>query len=183
MLQKIKHKFIWIITVIFYLLGDAHADYCTNRNQLNSPFYVWILTSFNNFFLVLNSSINFVVYCFVGRRFRNTLISFFKKPSSNAKNLAPHTQDGITQSKMQSLGGLSSDLYPTNSRKPSCTYSPHSIRLPEIIEDSNMKTEQEKKVSKVITGNKLVVNTDELASLSSSDTITQHHKNRATFIW
>ena len=166
----------------FCLLGDAHADYCTNRNQLNSPFYVWILTSFNNFFLVMNSSINFVVYCFVGRRFRNTLISFFKKPSSNSKHLPLNTQDGITQSKMQTLGGLSSDLYPTNSRKPSYANSPTSTTLPQIIEDSNIKTEQEINASKVTTGNRLVVNTDELVSLSSSDATTQHHKNRATFI-
>ena len=83
---------------------------------------------------------------------------------------------------MQSLGGLSSDLYPANSRKPSCAYSPASTTLHQITEDSNIKTEQESKASKVITGNSLVVNTDELASLSSSDAKTQHHKNKATFI-
>jgi hypothetical protein len=38
---------------------------------------VWILTSFNVFCLVLNSSINFVVYCMVGLSFRTTLISLF----------------------------------------------------------------------------------------------------------
>ena len=130
----------------------------------------------------MNSSINFVVYCFVGRRFRNTLISFFTKPSSNPKHTGI-TQDGITQAKIQSLGGLSSDLYPNNSRRTSCLNSPNPfLTLPaQIIEDSNTKTE-ERRISKVIAGNSLMVNTDELASLSSSDTTTQRHKNKATFI-
>ena len=90
--------------VLFLFLGDAHAEYCTERGQLNSPFYVWILTSFNNFFLVLNSSINFVVYCFVGRRFRNTLISLFRKsPSGGKSSNALATQDGLTQTRMNQI--------------------------------------------------------------------------------
>ena len=84
----------------------------------------------------------------------------------------------------QSLGGLSSDLYPNNPRKTSCTYSPTTSKtLPQIVKDSNIQTEEaQSRVSKVITGNRLVVDTDELTALSSSATTTHHHKNKATFI-
>ena len=51
-------------------------------DRFPSPVIVWILTSFNNFCLVLNSSINFVVYCLVGRSFRNTLVKIFDVRSS-----------------------------------------------------------------------------------------------------
>ena len=37
------------------------------------------LDSVNNFFLVLNSSINFVIYCLTGRTFRMTLIRLFTR--------------------------------------------------------------------------------------------------------
>ena len=129
---------------ILQLSGDAHADYCMAKNKLNSPFYVWILTSFNNFFLVFNSSINFVVYCFVGRRFRNTLVSFFKKTSSNSKNIGFHTQDGTTpQAKCVTYCGTSLDLQ-SQSRKHSLANS-HitSVTLPQII---NKSTNTEKRM-------------------------------------
>merc|ERR1712156_167338 len=55
-------------------MGSEHFLYCHNRGQLHSPYAVYILTSFNNLCLVLNSSINFVVYCMAGRSFRTTLL-------------------------------------------------------------------------------------------------------------
>ena len=59
---------------------------------------------------MLNSSINFVVYCFVGKRFRNTLISFFKgKSTSSSKYIIPTTNDAILQGRVQSYGGLTID--------------------------------------------------------------------------
>lgn len=60
------------------ILGGQHFEYCMNRGRFPSPVAVWIMTSFNNVFLVLNSSINFVVYCLVGRSFRMTLIDLFR---------------------------------------------------------------------------------------------------------
>ena len=54
--------------------GSDHLQYCHDRGRFHSPFFVYILTSFNNLCLVMNSSINFVVYCMAGRSFRNTLI-------------------------------------------------------------------------------------------------------------
>lgn len=59
-------------------LEDEHFAYCKELDMLNTPFSVLIMTTFSNFCLVLNSSINFVVYCMVGRRFRRTLVSFFR---------------------------------------------------------------------------------------------------------
>ena len=165
--------------VLFLFLGDAHAEYCTERGQLNSPFYVWILTSFNNFFLVLNSSINFVVYCFVGRRFRNTLISFFRKhPSGGKSSNILATQDGLTQTRMnQSYGGLSADLYPANSpRHSGANTSSITSSLPQIRED--MKVNDQIDTSK----NSLVVNKEELVASLSTSNKTQNHNNKATLI-
>ena len=54
-------------------MNSLHNQFCLNQNRFSSPFAFWILTSFNNFLLVFNSSINFVVYCLVGRRFRAEL--------------------------------------------------------------------------------------------------------------
>ena len=49
--------------------------YCRDRGRFHSPYIVYILTCFNTLCLVLNSSINFVVYCMAGRSFRSTLVS------------------------------------------------------------------------------------------------------------
>lgn len=66
------------------ILGGRHNEYCLERGYFPSPVAVWILTSFNNFFLVFNSSINFVVYCLMGRSFRNTLVDMFRIRSTDS---------------------------------------------------------------------------------------------------
>ena len=58
---------------------SEHFKYCQHRDRFHSPYIVYILTCFNTFCLVLNSSINFVVYCMAGRSFRTTLIALFCK--------------------------------------------------------------------------------------------------------
>ncbi len=61
------------------IMGGRHYEYCRQRGLFASPFSVWILTSCNQLSLVVNSSINFVVYCFVGRSFRKTLFGLFAR--------------------------------------------------------------------------------------------------------
>ncbi len=61
------------------IMGSRHYEYCSSRGLFASPFSVWILTSCNQLSLVVNSSINFVVYCFVGRSFRRTLFGLFRR--------------------------------------------------------------------------------------------------------
>ena len=149
-------------------VGDAHADYCMDRDQLNSPFYVWVLTSFNNFFLVFNSSINFVVYCFVGKRFRNTLISFFRKPSTNVKTITqlPSTQEGTApQTRLHSLRATSLDQCPPSSRKHSFVTS--GLSLPQINEGT--VTSDSKSTQKSAHGNFLLINNKEMVLFASSD--------------
>ena len=63
-----------------------HSRYCEEQGLFYTPFSVYILTCFNNFCLVLNSSINFVVYCMVGRRFRSTLVGLFRGRSGSARS-------------------------------------------------------------------------------------------------
>ena len=55
-------------------IGSEHFLYCHDRGRFHSPYAFYLLTSFNNLCLVLNSSINFVVYCMAGKRFRATLV-------------------------------------------------------------------------------------------------------------
>ena len=152
--------------------GDAHADYCMHRDQLNSPFYVWVLTSFNNFFLVVNSSINFVVYCFVGRGFRNTLIGLFKKSSSNAKyitHLTATASEVSTQGRMQSL-----DSGPSSFRRPSFVRSLQQIN--ELTYNENNSSKPKSAVS-----SPLKIHSLEISILSSSDD-SRFHKQSASFV-
>ena len=57
----------------------------------------WLLDSLVRYLLMLNSSINFLIYCFVGSNFRNTLFSLCKKSMTwsykiflNSKMLSNH---------------------------------------------------------------------------------------------
>ena len=74
--------------------------YCHDRGRFHSPYAVYILTSFNNLCLVLNSSINFVVYCMAGRSFRRTLIDLLCR--------ACKTKRGPGRGRPQQWGGTTS---------------------------------------------------------------------------
>ena len=50
-----------------------HYDYCLSKNRLNFPATFLVLINFINLFLVLNSSINFIIYCAVRKAFRTTI--------------------------------------------------------------------------------------------------------------
>jgi len=67
----------------FVLLSEATRQewshqYCKEHNLLPYPVAVYVFRDLRNFFITLNSSINFVIYCLVGRKFREQFLSLFK---------------------------------------------------------------------------------------------------------
>lgn len=66
-----------------------HYNFCMNRPipRLNYPVEFVILSSFNNLFLVLNSSINFIVYCAVRKTFRKTIFRILRCQSRNVNSV------------------------------------------------------------------------------------------------
>ena len=120
-----------------------------------------------------------MVYCFVGRRFRNTLISFFRKsPSTGKCNNAMVSQDQLTQTRINpSTEGLSMDLYPGASpRFSGANTGSRATPLPQIMEDLKGYDENNS------TRKYIMVNKEDLvASLSTSDK-NLSHKSKTTYI-
>ncbi len=52
------------------------------------PFYTFILHNLNYFFLVCNSSVNFLVYCFVGRDFKARLAKLARDSCQRCAKIA-----------------------------------------------------------------------------------------------
>ena len=46
---------------------------CTQAGRYPVPAFWFCVADLNNVFIVLNSSLNFYIYCFVGKRFRAEL--------------------------------------------------------------------------------------------------------------
>ena len=61
---------------------------CVNDGivQKEIPSWLWPLTAINHMCLVLNSSINFLLYCWLGSKFRHNLIKEFNKLISRDKH-------------------------------------------------------------------------------------------------
>ena len=55
-----------------------HYNYCSNLGRHNLPTVFFMLISFNNLFLVINSSINFIIYCAVRKSFRHNIIRILR---------------------------------------------------------------------------------------------------------
>ncbi len=55
-----------------------HFLSCEQRGQHHVPVAIYFLAYSHYFFLVLNSSINFIIYCAMGRQFRKQLKSMLK---------------------------------------------------------------------------------------------------------
>ena len=58
----------------FFLIGD-------NEDRYHVPVAIYFLTFTHHLFLVLNSSINFIIYCLMGRQFREQLKNMLTKSS------------------------------------------------------------------------------------------------------
>jgi hypothetical protein len=54
-----------------------HFTYCARIGRYSVPVSFFLLLTANDFFLVFNSSVNFVIYCCVGKEFRYRVIRLF----------------------------------------------------------------------------------------------------------
>jgi len=59
-----------------------HFETCFKLGRYHVPASIYVLTNIHHVFLVLNSSINFIIYCCVGKEFRRKLVALFCKKSS-----------------------------------------------------------------------------------------------------
>ncbi|QQP40973.1 Hypothetical protein FKW44_015207, partial [Caligus rogercresseyi] len=57
-----------------------HYLFCSQQKKLHVPLLFIILNSFNNLFLIINSSVNFIIYCAVRKSFRKSFYSILKIP-------------------------------------------------------------------------------------------------------
>eukprot|EP00094_Tigriopus_californicus_P012981 TCALIF_12552-PA protein Name:"Similar to FR FMRFamide receptor (Drosophila melanogaster)" AED:0.26 eAED:0.26 QI:0/0.33/0.14/0.57/1/1/7/0/759 len=60
------------------LTMDKHT-FCTNASQFSVPVFLYVLHSLSNLLVVLNSSVNFIVYCLVEESFRQELKNLLKR--------------------------------------------------------------------------------------------------------
>ena len=65
---------LWIYTLALptkTLLN--HYNYCHAQGKYHIPVAIYYFTQLHHLFLVINSSVNFVIYCIMGRQFRKQL--------------------------------------------------------------------------------------------------------------
>ena len=82
-----------------FLAPNNHLEesftYCYEQGKYHIPVALYILHNCHHLFLVINSSVNFVIYCFVAQEFRGKLYQLVRKtwlkirgtgPSSNTNS-------------------------------------------------------------------------------------------------
>ena len=74
-----------------------HYKYCNSLGRYHVPVAIYFLTHTHHLFLVINSSINFVIYCFMGRQFRKKLKKIVKNLWKSVKNLKHHLRHQSNQ--------------------------------------------------------------------------------------
>ena len=65
-------------TLLYDQNTKDHYNFCNGQGRLNYPATFMVLISLNNLFLVVNSSINFIVYCAVRKTFRHTIFKIIR---------------------------------------------------------------------------------------------------------
>lgn len=65
--------------VIFALGHEVHFHFCNQKGRLHVPALFSILANFNHLLLVVNSSVNVLIYYCCGERFRKGLLRLFNK--------------------------------------------------------------------------------------------------------
>ncbi|CAB4068014.1 unnamed protein product [Lepeophtheirus salmonis] len=66
-----------------------HYLFCVEQSKLHVPLVFIILNSFNNLFLIINSSVNFIIYCAVRKSFRKSFYKILKVPFQCCFKLRP----------------------------------------------------------------------------------------------
>ena len=67
-------------TLHSYQSTKEHFLFCQRMNYLPYPVTFLILIQLNHLFVVLNSSINFIIYCAVRKSFRQRIWTILKRP-------------------------------------------------------------------------------------------------------
>ena len=82
----------------------------SNQKDFRLPLYIKILLHVSHLASILNSSINFIIYCFVGGRFRNEMMKMmanrFSKPPTDYQKIAAMFRTPL----MSNSSGTSVDL-------------------------------------------------------------------------
>ena len=73
--------FLRLFLQCYHHIAANNYRECVNNGvkQKEIPYWLWPLTAINHTLLVLNSSINFLLYCWLGSSFRSSLIKETKK--------------------------------------------------------------------------------------------------------
>ena len=85
--------FLRLFLQCYYQVAANNNRQCINNGIVRKeiPHWLWPLTAINHTCLVLNSSVNFLLYCWLGSRFRSSLIKEFKTLFTRKRNLPKET--------------------------------------------------------------------------------------------
>ena len=79
--------FLRLFLQCYHHIAADNYRQCVNNGivQKEIPYWLWPLTAINHMCLVLNSSINFLLYCWLGSKFRYNLVKEFRNLFSKQK--------------------------------------------------------------------------------------------------
>ncbi len=58
---------------VAFNISHAHYVHCHRLGRYHAPVALRLLLSVNHVFIIVNSSVNFILYCLVGKDFREKL--------------------------------------------------------------------------------------------------------------
>ena len=91
-----------VFLAFYYVSVVERTNQCTEKGEETShPFRLYIISALNHLMLVVNSSINFIIYCAVGSKFRKVLKDKFFPASMRSSSGALRTN----QIEIQQLNG------------------------------------------------------------------------------
>jgi len=74
-------------TEILQASVSKRTNFCWELGLLPThPSWMFTLTALQHFFLIVNSSVNFIIYCVMGTKFRQVLMLSFKKMFCSTNN-------------------------------------------------------------------------------------------------
>ena len=91
-----------VFLAFYYVSVVERTNQCTEKGEETShPFRLYIISALNHLMLMVNSSINFIIYCAVGSKFRKVLKDKFFPASMRSSSGALRTN----QIEIQQLNG------------------------------------------------------------------------------